>query len=946
MSSPQWLEMNSEEPFYGSSTDNMKQDLEKTLFENNSSKSKPMDSAILKLRIKRVKHESNKENINEQYRKSKDIHSVRITSNNESNEVESLFSTEKQWLSPVISEKISSINYPSRYIKNNIEISFLETLQQKSQDKIQSKSYLEKDKRKTITNTTQDLDELQVYSLPIINKSTSENKKKINLNLPNEQETRMLLPKIKIKYSECNKTNITELNKISGNKSQFSLLLSKDNISRNKKPENTNRFSVFNNEEEIVPLENTSSLLANKLYSDNTSFRFDDENNIMSNDFYIPFLKTLETPRCFPNIVNNLECSKRLTEIIMERIIAVILEWMRRKETSKINFNYLMKVSLHYDSYEKYFNTYFQLLMFDLLEFINQSADENTNNQFDAIILETSVTELWCIKCKMLTNKNFNINDLICFQVVTVLENIQKSYKFGFVVEHLQWESTENNSNNRYLIKILKQYGLVLAQGVRIRISLVCSITNFIQQCEALVSLKQSSLLKYVLEPDFECCRIDTVTENRLAACNRYTSCQRNAIINISHALVQSNNSCIVMLQTPPGTGKCQTVAGIIQILLQFNNKSKILVLSLSERSIKEIGQKLYDLNNENIRLVCVGKHQKNFVNLKPFCMEEIIQRNVNKMFPAILNYSDLVQNLKSEIIINANVILTTTDNLISEFTNIRNEFTYCIVYDSTQLTELQNLIPLQFGIEKLLLVGDPQRFSASLLSKTAYEYGFHVSLFERFFNYFEKLTDKSPVLMLSLQYRIHPSIISFPSSYFYSNNLKSANVSSQLPILPYCVMDLIDVKNEESSILEMKFVAELWDGISKIIPEDKTVGIITKYKHQRDTIRDILIDKYKYNHVISVHCFEGLCKCPIFDIAIVLYSAPHEEDNYKILNILLTTAKFSLILCGYLSIMSKHRFWDRLIQDARRRKILFRLPSSCSYFACEIMQTKNKLFT
>ncbi|XP_067126619.1 probable helicase senataxin [Centruroides vittatus] len=937
--------MNAEETFYDSSEDNMKQVSEKTLFENNSSKSKLMNSDILKIKIKRVKHATNKENINEQFRKDKDLHSVRITSNNESNEVGSLFSTEKEWLPSVISEKMS-VNYPSGCIKNNIEISFLKTLQQNPEDKIQSTSYLEKDESKTITNTTQDLEEIQVYSLPVI-KSTSENKKKRNLSLPNEQETRMLLPKIKIKYSECNKTNITEHDKISGNKSQFSLLLSKDNISCNKKPENTNRFSVFNNEEQIVTLANTSFQLAN-----NTSFCFDDENdNIMSRDFYIPFLKTLETPRFFPNIVNNLECSKRLTEIIMERIIAVILEWMRRKETSKIILNYLMKVSLQYDSYEKYFNTYFQLLMLDLLEFINQSSDEYKNNQFDAIILETSVTELWCIKCKMLTNKNFHVNDLICFQVVTILENMQKSYKFGFVAEHLQedfqWKSTENNSNNKYLIKILKQYGLVLAQGVRIRISLVCSITNFIQQCEALVSLKQSSLLKYVLEPDFECCRIDTATENRLAASNQYTSCQRNAIINISHTLVQSNNRCIIMLQTPPGTGKCQTVAGIIQqILLQLNNKSKILVLSLSERSIKEIGQKLNDLNNENIRLVCIGKHQKNFVNLKPFCIEEIIQRNVNKMFPAIVNYLDLVQNLKSEIIINANVVLTTTDNLNSEFTNFRNGFTCCIVYDSTQLTELQNLIPLQFGIEKLLLVGDPQQFSASLLTKAAYEYGFHVSLFERFFNYFETLTDKSPVLMLSLQYCINPSIISFPSSYFYSNNLKSANVSSELPILPYCVIDLIDVKSEESSILETKFVAELWDGISKIIPKDKTVGIVTKYKYQRDTIRDILIDKDKYSHVISVYSFEGLCKCPIFDIVIVLYSAPREEENYKLLNILLTRAKSSLILCGYLTIMSNHHFWDRLIQDARRRKIFFRLPSSYSYFACEIMQTKNKLFT
>ncbi|XP_023221892.1 probable helicase senataxin [Centruroides sculpturatus] len=174
----------------------------------------------------------------------------------------------------------------------------------------------------------------------------------------------------------------------------------------------------------------------------------------------------------------------------------------------------------------------------------------------------------------------------------------------------------------------------------------------------------------------------------------------------------------------------------------------------------------------------------------------------------------------------------------------------------------------------------------------------------------------------------IHPDIIRFPSSYFYCNNLKSAN--------------LIDVKSQDSSTPEMKFIVELWEGLSKIIPEDKTVGVFTNYRYQRDTIRDILMDKIKYSQVISLYSCEGLRDCPIFDVAIVLYSAPNDEANYKILNTLLTRAKSSLILCGYFSIMSEYHFWDGLIEDAKRRQILFRLPSSYGYFACEIIKTKK----
>ncbi|XP_023223146.1 probable helicase senataxin isoform X2 [Centruroides sculpturatus] len=738
--------------------------------------------------------------------------------------------------------------------------------------------------------------------LHIITSSNERNNVKTSYPSKRESSLRIATPlqnldKLQINYSSSKTFNSESIKFISSdNKSQTTSLLSKEKNLNNRESENIEEFSVDKNTSE----NETRIPRGNKLYEENKNF-------------YIPFLKSFETSRCYPNIVYNLESSKHFTEIIVDRIIAVILEWMRRKQTSKINFDYLMKVSLHYDSYEKYFNTYFQLLVLDLFEFINQSPDEYNNNQFDAIILETSVTELWCIKCKMLHKENFNVNDLVVFRVVSVSDNMENTYKFGIVTERFRYNNIENNYNNEYLIKILKQYDLVLTPGVGIRISFVCNITHFIQQCEALVWLRQSSFLKQIIKPDFECCKIQSATENPLVALNRYTSCQGNAVINISHTLVDSNNRCILMLQTPPGTGKCHTVTGIIQqILLQHDDKSKILVMCLSERSIEEIGQKLYDLNNENIRFVCIGKHQK---NSKPFYLEETIERNLKKMSPTIVNfnYSGLVENLKNEIIINANVILATIDNLNSELMNFRKEFTCCIVYDSTQLTELQNLIPLQFGIEKLLLVGDPRRFSAPLLSKTAYEYGFHVSLFERFFNYFERSTDKSPVLMLWLQYLIHPDIIRFPSSYFYCNNLKSANVSNELSILPYCVLDLIDVKSQDSSTPEMKFIAELWDGLSNIIPEDKTVGVVTNYRHQRDTIRDILMD-----------------------------NAPNDEANYKILNTLLTRAKSSLILCGYFSIMSEYHFWDELIKDAKRRQILFRIPSSCSYFACEIIKTKK----
>ena len=89
----------------------------------------------------------------------------------------------------------------------------------------------------------------------------------------------------------------------------------------------------------------------------------------------------------------------------------------------------------------------------------------------------------------------------------------------------------------------------------------------------------------------------------------------------------------------------------------------------------------------------------------------------------------------------------------------------------AAQSLEVESLIPLRFGCNKMLFIGDPVQLAATVLSKTALEKGLSQSLFERFRNNYE-YTDPCPIRMLNIQYRMHPAICEFPNKHFYKGLL------------------------------------------------------------------------------------------------------------------------------------------------------------------------------
>jgi len=121
------------------------------------------------------------------------------------------------------------------------------------------------------------------------------------------------------------------------------------------------------------------------------------------------------------------------------------------------------------------------------------------------------------------------------------------------------------------------------------------------------------------------------------------------------------------------------------------------------------------------------------------------------------------------------------------------------ILFKAAQCLEVECLIPLRFGCNRIIQVGDPEQLPATIFSKLAQDCKFNQSLFERFYQRF-RFDERNPINMLYVQYRMHPEICAFPSENFYKGKLRThedlkAKFVAQSKLKPYFVYDIKESK-------------------------------------------------------------------------------------------------------------------------------------------------------
>ncbi|NXA34857.1 SETX helicase, partial [Eudromia elegans] len=329
-------------------------------------------------------------------------------------------------------------------------------------------------------------------------------------------------------------------------------------------------------------------------------------------------------------------------------------------------------------------------------------------------------------------------------------------------------------------------------------------------------------------------------------------------------------------------------------------------------------------------------------------------------------------QKIQADILLESDIIcctLSTSGGILLKSAFSRqglDPFSCVIVDEAGQSCEVETLIPLIHRCNKLVLVGDPKQLPPTVKSQKAQDYGYDQSLMARLHRHLEiqvqqNICKSLPVVQLTVQYRMHPDICLFPSSYIYGRSLKTDKAteenrcSSEWPFQPYLIFDVRDGREERdndsfSNPQEVKLVIEL----IKAIKEKKKdfglrqIGIITPYSAQKKKIQEELERVFQNNssgEVDTVDAFQGREKDCVIVTCVRANSSKGSIGflaSLQRLNVTITRARFSLFILGRLETLMENEDWNRLIQNAEKRGAIIKtLEKSYKKDAAKILKLK-----
>ncbi|XP_042981759.1 uncharacterized protein LOC122311308 isoform X6 [Carya illinoinensis] len=277
----------------------------------------------------------------------------------------------------------------------------------------------------------------------------------------------------------------------------------------------------------------------------------------------------------------------------------------------------------------------------------------------------------------------------------------------------------------------------------------------------------------------------------------------------------------------------------------------------------------------------------------------------------------------------------------------MRAPLSILVIDEAAQLKECESAIPLQLrGLRHAILVGDELQLPAMVNSNISSEAGFGRSLFERM----SSLGHSKH--LLNIQYRMHPSISSFPNMNFYSNRILDApNVKRkgyEKHYLPgpmfgtYSFINIVDGREEQGyvgygwrNLVEVAVVKTILRNLYKAWVGSRqklNIGVISPYAAQVAAIKDKLgrkyvnIDGFTVN-VKSVDGFQGGEE----DIIIIStvrsnrYASIGFLSNHQRTNVALTRARHCLWILGNEGTLgNRDSIWKDLVLDAKKRQCFF----------------------
>ena len=235
----------------------------------------------------------------------------------------------------------------------------------------------------------------------------------------------------------------------------------------------------------------------------------------------------------------------------------------------------------------------------------------------------------------------------------------------------------------------------------------------------------------------------------------------------------------------------------------------------------------------------------------------------------------------------------------------------------------------------RVILAGDHCQLPPTVKSREAMQGGLGITLLEQVLH-----AHPECVSLLTLQYRMHETIMQFSSDYFYGGQLKASpdiahrTLSYLEHSMEWYDTQLLDMKEQQSSHslsrynqqeaeLLIELLVEMVERITviRMLEERIDIGIISPYKAQVYLLRGIIKRENRFRklkHLITVHSVDGF-QGQERDIIVVSMVRGNAEQKIGFLsdlrrmNVAITRARMKLIVLGDAQTLSTHRFYERL---------------------------------
>lgn len=417
----------------------------------------------------------------------------------------------------------------------------------------------------------------------------------------------------------------------------------------------------------------------------------------------------------------------------------------------------------------------------------------------------------------------------------------------------------------------------------------------------------------------------------------------------------------VAIIHGPPGTGKTTTLVELIGQLVDEGHQ--VLACAPSNTAVDNLLERLVQQGRRAVRL---GHPARVAETLRDCSLDATVQSHpdmkivrelmteADRMFRKASRYTRakpargqkqeyrmagrelkqdarrLEQQVVSHVLNRAEVICATTtldDDLLGD-----RHFSWLVIDEACQSTEPGCWVPLMRA-DRVILAGDHCQLPPTVLSKEAAKQGFAVSLMERTI----KMYGNHCTRQLTVQYRMHESIMNFSAQQFYGNTLIAHDsvAQHQLTELPH----VAPAESEELPVTFFDTAGAGWDeelepdGESKLNRKEAElviaqvnqllergtrpdeIAVIAPYAAQVRYIRKQTT--WDGVEVDTVDGFQGREKEAV--LISLVRSNPKCEIGFlgdtRRMNVALTRARRRLIVIGDSATLGGHEFYASLIE-------------------------------